>query len=148
MHAEANPEKGYFVFPGETGGIYFALYAPLAKTRGDQYPVMPCEELFGPFVFHLFRRDPVYIDLTFVFGTRVNKRFGYGFIGIAQFNIFTHERDVHFFGRVFKSPQKFFPVFQPRFLGVGQFEFFYHPVVQFFLSHHQGYVINGLGVQG
>ena len=137
------------MLPNVAHGVDLAFDTPLPESRRHQHPVQIAQHA-GAVVF-IGQRFGLYpLDFHFALVTRpgVDKRLGNGLVGIAQFNVFTHQTDGNRFARIFEPPQKRLPVVQIGILIVVQVEHVECPLVESFLLHQQRHVVNRFGIDG
>jgi len=84
MHPQAQPEVGYLILPGVSGGSYHSLYPPHAEAAGDDYPLGGAEQGIGAVSFQFLGVDPDEVQASVLVKGGVAQRLADGEIGVLH----------------------------------------------------------------
>ncbi len=123
--------------------VEFPLYTPMSEARRYYDTIHRRELFFGIRSVQLLGMDIHDLDLMVKIGGRLHQAFAYRFIGILQFDVFSHEADLYHFLGIGQFVQEEIPAGEVGFRALLHSGELQHHLIQSLLMHPQRHLIDG-----
>ncbi len=110
LHAQAKAQVGNLVLAGVSGGLDFALDAPLAKAARHQDAAQPFQHLLRPEFLNRLRLDFLDLHPAIVGHSAVGDGFIDRFVGVVQLDVFADNADADAMARRQELADDFLPM--------------------------------------